>query len=462
MEMESIVVNGIMATDYSRLPENAVEATKKSVIDTLGTAVAGRKAKGCETIVQLLRGWGGKKEATVLTYNFKIPFPNAVFANSVMSRALDLDEVHDEGTVHPSVAIIPASLGAAEFMQGISGREFIAASAIGIDLICRMSLAPKVGSCVSGMNFSYQCGTFGAAAAVGKILGLSSDQMLNALGIAYSQAAGNSQCYLDGSLTVRVQQGLSAKAGAMSAILAQRGITGAKNFFEGKFGYFNIYHRGDFEKSILVDNFGEHFEGINVSQKPLYPCCKFTHAFIDAAKALANQHKITPDEIYRVKLEVTSSEVYNLVCDPMNIKQNPRTPVDAQFSLPYVVALALVKRDVALDDFSEETIKDHNVLKVARKVEIVFKPTEGRAVLPAPGIIEVQTVGGKQFASKVDFVKGHPQNPNSLKDCIEKMKVLINYSGCRGARNNSEQIADLLLNLEKLTDVCEIISLLNT
>jgi 2-methylcitrate dehydratase PrpD len=172
------------------------------------------------------------------------------------------------------------------------------------------------------MNFTYQCGTFGAAAAAGKILKLDHDQMINALGIAYSPAAGNSQCYVDGALTVRVQQGLSAKAGALSAVLAGRGITGAEEFFEGKFGYFNIYHRGQFDRDILLKDYGSHFEGIHVSQKPLYSCCKFNHASMDAARTLVREYQVKPHQIDTIKAVVTSQEVYNFVCDPIGVKQS--------------------------------------------------------------------------------------------------------------------------------------------
>jgi len=461
MKIEQSIVEGIQITDFDKLPENVIEATKKSAVDTLAVIIAGRKAEGCETLFQLVKEWGGKKEATILTYGKKVPFPNAVFVNAVMARAMDLDEVHDIGTVHPSACIIPATLGAAEVSNGVSGKEFIVANALGIDLICRMSLAPAIGSCVSGMNFTYQCGTFGATAAVGKLLRLDRHQMINALGIAYSQAAGNSQCFVDGALTIRVQQGLSAKAGALSAVLAQRGITGAENFFEGKFGYFNIYQGGKFDRNILLKDYGKHFEGIHVSQKPLYSCCKFNHASIDAARALVQEYKIKPNQIDQIEALVTSQEVYNFVCDPIDVKQNPRTLMDAQFSLPYTVALALVKGKVSLDDFTHEAIKDERVLKIARKVSVQLKPTEGRALLPAPGIIKLRTLDGKQFTKEVHFVKGHPNHPNSLEDCFEKMMACIDYSRCRKIKERYQQVRDLLMDLENVSDVREVITLLN-
>jgi 2-methylcitrate dehydratase PrpD len=461
MKVEQKIVDVIVKTRFEKLPENVIEATKKSIIDTLATTIAGRKAQGCETIVQLVKEWGGKREATVLTYGLKVPFPNAILANAVISRAMDLDEVHDSASVHPSVAVVPATFGAVEFMRGTSGKEFIVANTLGIDLVCRMSLAPTIGACVSGMSFSYQCGTFGAAAAVGRLLKLHQDQMVDALGIAYSQASGNAQSYHDGSLTIRVQQGLSAKAGAVSAVLAQRGITGPQNFFEGKFGYFNVYHGGKFDRNILTENLGEHFEGVNVSQKPLYPCCKFTHAFIDAARAIVNEEKITPDQILQVKAYVTSNEVFNVVCDPLDVKQKPRTTVDAQFSLPYTVAVALAKGQVTLDDFTEETIRDKEVLRVAEKVQAILKPVSGRAILPAPGMIELYTGDGRQYNKVVHFVKGHPSNPNSLKECIEKMRACIEYSKFKRARMNLQHLSDLLLNLEDVRDIRHIITLLD-
>jgi 2-methylcitrate dehydratase PrpD len=311
------------------------------------------------------------------------------------------------------------------------------------------------------MNFTYQCGTFGAAAAAGKVLRLDPHQMGNALGIAYSQAAGNSQCYVDGALTVRVQQGLSAKAGALSALLAQKGITGAENFFEGKFGYFNIYHRGQFDRNVLLKDYGKHFEGIQVSQKPLYSCCKFNHASMDAARALVREHRIEPDQIDQVQAVVTSQEVYNFVCDPIDVKRNPRTLVDAQFSLPYTVALAMVKKNVSLNDFTWEAIREEEVLSVARKVQVVLKPIEGRAVLPAPGIIEVRTADGKRFSKEVRFVKGHPENPNSIEDCLDKLKACIEYSRCEKILTHYPRLCDLLLNLENLGDIRPVITLLN-
>lgn len=462
MKVEHRIVKNIISTNFKNLSEELIEATKKSIIDTLATAIAGKKAKGCETIVRLLKEWGGKREATILSYGFEVPFPNAILANSVMSRALDLDEVHDNGTVHPSATVIPATLGAAEYMKGVSGKQFIVANALGIDLICRMSLTPAIGCSVSGMNFTFQCGTFGAAAAVGKLLKLNNYQMLNALGIAYSQAAGNSQCYIDGSLTIRVQQGLSAKAGAMSAVLAKRGITGAEHFFEGKFGYFNIYHGGRYDRNILLRNLGKQFEGVKVSQKPLYPCCKSTHAAIEAAIALVKEHTIMPDQIYKVTAVVTSKEDFNLLCDPLKVKKRPRTLVDAQFSLPYTIAFALVKNKVTLEDFNEKAIKNQEILKMADKVQIIFKPISGRAVMPAPGIIKLETVEGKQFTKEVKFLKGHPSNPNSLEECIEKMRVCIDYSKNKKAKNNFRKLADLLLDLENVRDVRQIITLLGS
>lgn len=461
MEIEQRIARSLVETDFKDLSKNVIEATQKSIIDTLGVIIAGRKAEGCETLFRLVKEWGGKKESTVLTYGLKVPFPNALLVNGVMARALDLDEVHDIGTVHPSACILPATLGAAEMIGGVSGREFIAASALGIDLICRMSLAPEIGACISGMNFSYQCGTFGAAAVVGRLLRFDDRQMVNASGIAYSQAAGNSQCYIDGSLTIRVQQGLSAKAGAVSAILAQRGITGAENFFEGKFGYFNSYHKGKFDRRVLLNGLGKHFEGVNVSQKPLYSCCKFTHGSIEAAKAIAKECRIVPDQIRQVRATVTCQDAFNLVCDPMEVKKKPRNVVDAQFSLPYTIALALVKGEVKLDDFTIEAIRDPAVLEMAQKVQVEFKPAGDRAVLPAPGIIHVETVEGKEFHREVNFVKGHPRNPNSLDDCLGKLRACMDYSKSKKMIRNFQKIADLLLDLEKVRDVRQLIVLLN-
>ena len=267
------LIRNFRAIRFEDIPGEAVEAAKKNLLDTLGAALAGSSAPGCQEVIALVREWGGNREASVINHGDMLPLPNAVFSNAVMARALDLDDLHEKGTLHSSATIVPVALGVAEYGKNVSGKDLIAAIVLGNDLTCRMALAPRISPAVTGISYSYTHGIFGGAAVAGRLLGLDETQMLNAMGIAYSQGVGNRQANVDGALTVRVQQGLTAKAGVVSALLAKKGITGAQNVLQGKYGYYTVFERNDYSPDVLTDNLGRHFEGRNISFK-LYSCCK--------------------------------------------------------------------------------------------------------------------------------------------------------------------------------------------
>ena len=273
------ILNHLTETQFDDLPEAVIDHTKKFILDSFGVAIAGASAPGCKEVVDLIRSWGGKPEATLLGYEGKVPSPSAAFANSVMMHALDFDDTLDESALHAHVTVLPAALAVAEFMGGVSGKDLINAVTLGVDLVCRLGLATQ--RPLSWVRTA-TCGSFGAAAASGKILRLDKEEMWNALGIVYSQTSGNAQCLVDGGLVKRMQPGFSAKAGVLSVFLAKRGITGAKDIFEGPYGFFNLYERGDYDQEKLCDELGKRFDGMKLSIKP-YPSCRMTHASIDAA-----------------------------------------------------------------------------------------------------------------------------------------------------------------------------------
>ncbi len=197
---------------YEDLPGSTVDMTKKDIMDTLGTALAGSTGDGVKIALDLMTDWDGKKESTVLGYGQKLPALSAAFINGTMAHARDYDDVHDRGIVHAGVSAIPSCLAVAERIGKVSGKEFITAIALGIDMMCRLGMAAGLSPATSGWHNTAIFGIFGSAAACGRLLKLDMNKMVNTFGIAYSQSSGNRQGRLEGTLTKRLQVALAVKA----------------------------------------------------------------------------------------------------------------------------------------------------------------------------------------------------------------------------------------------------------
>ena len=262
-----------------------------------------------------------------------------------MGHALDFDDTLDTGgSIHPGVSVLGAVLAVCDSLGGVTGKDLLLAVALGLDVSCRIALASTVDR---GWHRTAAMGVFGAAAAAGKLLRLTPEQMLAAFGIAYSQAAGNRQCILDGALTKRMQAGQAASAGVFSAVLAQTGFTGAHNIFDGRFGFFELYQPNGDDPSVLLRDLGTAFRGEALSYKP-YPCGRPLHAAIDAALAARAQLEIErADDIAAVTIEADPAG-HSDQFERGPAKRRPTQVVEAQFAQPFLVATALVHGKVGI------------------------------------------------------------------------------------------------------------------
>ena len=218
--------------------------------------------------------------------------------------------------------------------------------AAGLETICRLGVATRIGIIESGWMYTPLFGHFAATVAAGRVLGLDVTQMVNALGIVYSQVAGNHQVTRDGALTKRMQPGFAAQAALVSVQLAQRGVRGAQATFEGVDGFLRVYLRDRCDRDVLRKGLGEHYEFTELSYKP-YPCCRFNHTAIDAALALRASAGVSAERVRRIRVGV-NRQAYEAVATPVDVRKAPRTIVHAQFSLPFTVAAALVDGRVEL------------------------------------------------------------------------------------------------------------------
>jgi len=453
------LAQNVVDTRYEDLPQEAVEIAKKFIIDSIGVGIAGSSTPGNAETIRMVEEWGGKKESTIFVYGFRVPAPEAAFANSLFIHSPDYDDTDDRTATHANVTALPAALATAEKV-GSNGKAFITAVTLGVDLTCRLALASHL---FHGWHTTTTVGIFGATAAAGKILGLDRAQMVHALGIAYSQAAGNRQGREDGAATKRLQPAFAAKAGVTSALLAQRGTTGAQNIMQGQWGFFRLYHdqseKYDPDKwaEMLKNGLGTRFEGVNLAAKP-YPCVRCAHAPIDGALELVTKHDIRPEDVGEVTI-YTNERVLDTAGRPFVIRTDPE--VDAKFSIPYVVAVALTKREVRLEDFKEEAVRNPEIADLAKRVRVVVDPEfAGSRSVVGPIKIATKMKDGKEFSARVEFAKGHLHNPMSEIEIANKFRDCAKQSMKPISEHKIEQLITMLSELEQVHHIGEVVALI--
>jgi 2-methylcitrate dehydratase PrpD len=338
-------------------------ATRDDILDTFGCLLGGSGEPGIAELIRVVGGWGGVPQGQVILWQQRLPAPQAAMMNASMAHALDFDDTLDHGgSIHPGASVLAASLAVSDMLGGVPGEDLVLAIALGLDVSCRVALASTLDR---GWHRTAAMGVFGAAATSGKLLGLNVTQMVNALGVAFSQAAGNRQCIVDGALTKRLQAGQAASSGVLAALLAREGFTGAHDIFLGRFGFFQLYQPDGYDASKLTEGLGHKFRGDELSFKP-YACGRPQHAMLDAAIAARDQ----------LELETTAgvAEV-TVFCPPAlrneqflgaTHKRRPTQIVEAQFALPYLIAAAIVHGRVGIAEVAD--IHDAQVLELAGRI----------------------------------------------------------------------------------------------
>ncbi len=452
------LVRNVIATGYDGLPVEAVDTAKKCVIDTLGVIMAGSTAQGCDTIASMAKEWGGRQESTILAYGERVPSPNAAWVNATMARALDLDAYDSATAEHSSVATVTTALAVSELTGRVTGEEAITAITLGDDLAIRIRSAFKV---KAGMSpwVSSSFSVFPSAAVAGKLLRLDEDQMLNAMGLALCQVSNTIQGHQEGALTVRVHHGIGVRAGLLSALMAKKGITGPHHVLEGKFGLYPVYGQNKYDRDVLLAELGRQFLNTRISTKP-WPCCGAAYGAIEGTLQLVQEYDIHPEDVDEIIVYIDQS-AYAYTFEPSEEKRRPQTIPAAQFSIPYAVGTAVVYRDLTLDNFTEEGIKDSSVLAIASKVHAVIEP-ELTAIpsAQAPCLVEIKTRDGKIGPRKIGFVKGSPQNPMTVEECIDKFRKCLSFAVKPLPKENVEAVIDITKELETVSDIARIARLL--
>jgi len=454
MEIEKRFTQFLSETEFDDLPKEPVDMIKNVILTVMGAIIAGATCEGCGAVVNQVKEWGGKEEATILIYGGKVPAHNAALANSTMARALDICDSTFPG-IHIGSSSIPTALAAAELAGGCSGKDFLAAIVLGTEVASRINSV----SDYDGFDPTGVCTLFATSAIASKILHLNSAQTLNALALAFNKSGGSFQSNIDGSLAVRLIQAFVSQGGIICAQLAKRGITGPKNFIEGIYGYFHLYAKDKYNKEGLIDELGERFDLMKTVFKS-YPSCGATISSTDAILALVREKGLVPEDVNTIDIRVPPY-MYKLVGHQFTIGDNPR--VNAQFNIQYCVANALLRRGSKLSHFEESYIREPRIMEIIKKIHVAPDPgleDPRRPGFSAGSEMKVTTKDGSIYHKSVTIPSGFPGNPLTDEEHKEHFGDCVSYGGKPLRRENIDTVTPLISHLEDVEDVRSFLPLL--
>ena len=452
-----------VALKYEDIDRRTIDNAKIFMLDCIGTMLSGRQTESAKSITAAAAAVGGTEDCTVAGRPERTNVMFAALINGTSGHSQDYDDDHREGIQHSSVAVLPAVLALGEKHKK-SGKDVLVAYIFGSDVTIR------AGEAFLGYTFygiwhpTGTCGVFGAAAGASKVLGLNVRQTTYALGVAGSESAGIGEFNEVGAWTKRFHAGRSAMGGVLAAYMGQNYFFGPPTVFEGRHGFFRAFSfkgsaedprpDGIYDLSKLTDNFGKKWEMADISIK-LHSCCRFSNNYCDCAIDIHNQG-VDVTQIESIHADCNQFAINN-VCAPEEMKRHPKNIVNAQFSLPYVIAVGLIKGKVLPESFTEESITDPAANALCDKTTWSLDK-EFEAVYPAyyPARVTVKTKDGKTYVGEVKYPKGDPENPATKEEVIEKF--LANASDSIGSVN-ARKIIDTVFAIEELDDISKLMEL---
>jgi len=442
------------AIDYASLPNAVVERVKSLVLDLTGIGVRARfDADSTPALFDTVQRLGlDAGRCSVIGEPTRFAPPAAALINGTLAHSLDFDDTHAAGSIHPSAPIVPAAFAAAE-MVGATGRDVIAAIVAGYEIQIRMSLALVPSRQYErGFHPTATCGVFGAAAAAGRVLGLSAAKMESAFGLCGSMASGSMQFLYDGAWNKRFHVGYAAMNGLIAAVAAAEDYRGAAQALEGKAGFLHAYTSEPMLENATAD-IGQVFETLSIAVKP-YPACRYSHAALDAIIALRAEHEIDPSEVLSVEVGLPLTG-HKIIGEPRESKQRPRTVVDGQFSMAFVGAVALREGRMAWNDYGRH-LADRDTLALCKRIHtIADEAAEAEYPANMSAVVRIDTSRGG-FERLVVTPKGEPSNFMTDAELIEKFNQLV------GPYLGSEQrhtLSSALLALDETEDIAALLAL---
>ena len=433
---------------YENLSPEVIKRTKLLILDTVGIIIRARHdAESTSSLVSAIEKLEMSNGSCQVFSDKKTYSPSAAaLLNGTLAHSLDFDDTHAEASLHSSAPILSAALAAAQ-MNKSSGQELITACVVGYEVQIRLGLAGGASAHYKkGFHPSATCGIFGAAAAAGFLMGLTKEQYISAFGIALSQSAGSMQFLTDGAWTKRSHVGQAAQNGLSCAIMAGEGFKGPSKAFEGQWGYLHSYASGGNIKK-AIDGLGEKFETLNLGVKP-YPSCRYSHAAIDGLIELKKELNFSSEDLDDVDIGLSETAL-NIIGYPLNDKQNPKSIVDGQFSMPFCAAVTVKSGGLQWDDYKNH-LNNSDTLSLCNKIK-VSPDKDAEECCPEYMSAKVKVVvKGKKHEKFVKIPKGEPENFMDDAEFISKFQGLTEpYL----SKQRVDQLTDLMLKMDKANNV---------
>jgi len=443
-------VRGLVLDD---VPSEVREKAKLILLDTLGIALASSTMDFGHMVLDVARVLGGARESRLIGTQQKVAAANAVLANGTLAHGLDYDDTLEEAIVHTGCCGAVTALAVGE-ATGASGKQMLEAAVAGIEVMCKVGLVAPGKFHARGFHPTALCATFGAAAAAGKLYGLEASQWADAFGICGSQSSGIIEYLADGTWSKRLHPGWSGHGGIIAVLLAAKGFRGPASVFEGKHGFYRSFGGdGEYHLERLAE-LGKSWEIRRIAFKS-YPCGSISHPYMDCALKLRRKHSFRPEDIEEITCRTAEGPVHRL-WEPLKEKQRPATSYGAKFSLPYSIAVMLVRGRAGLEEFSDQAIHDAELLSLAEKVRYELDPT-----IDYPrhfsGHVRIKLRGGTILEESQPYPRGGLESPLPPEEIEDKFRA---NAGLVLPREKIEKIVASVKNLERLPSIEALSSLL--
>jgi 2-methylcitrate dehydratase PrpD len=444
------IAKRVRAMRFEDLPREAIHWAKIGIVDYAGVTLAGSNEDAARLVELALAPGAGP--SVVFGSDRRVGLLDAAAINGAASHALDFDDCNNTFGGHPSVPLLPALFALADDI-GASGRDFLTAYVTGFEVETKIAMGVHFHHYTKGWHPTATLGTFGAAAACAKLMGLDEERTATALAIAASFASGIKANF--GTMVKPLHVGHCTRNGLFAALLAREGYTAnAGSVFEHKHGFFEVFNgAGNYDPSKILPAWANPLDivkpGIAIKQ---YPCCGSTHPALDAMLELVRRHGLKPEQVARIE-----SWTHERRLEHTN-RPNPNSALDAKFSVQYCLSRALTDGAIKIEHFEGETFRDPAVRRVLPRVQVAAYTT---AQFPADNHfgaeVKVTTIDGKVFAMKVDEPRGRTSaNPLSVELLKEKFE---NCSARVLPQDAIWRLFAAIESFESLTDVREVTAL---
>lgn len=432
------VAEAVSRLDYAQLDPDIVHGAKRILLDTLAAMLAGVSTEEVQIVCRAVQEWGGAGDSPVWGTAYRFSAPDATLVNGTAAHAREVDDFG--GCGHSGAVVVPAVLAAAPARE-ISGKDILTSIVAGYEVAVRATDA--VGGYkqhnADGWHSTGTAGAFGAAAAAARMLGLDQTKTTSTLGLAGTYTGGVWAFIVDGAMSKRLHAGKAAQTGLVAAQLAAQGFTGPGAIFEDTWGSFlNTYASETADPEALLQDLGQNWNGLFRSGFKPYACCRGIHSSLDAAFNLKEKHGIQPEDIEQIIVRGSEQTVRQLG------KVNVETILDAQFSIPYSLALVFIVGRASLDEYEGHWLYDAGIKDFARRVHVVAD--RNRALTEEPAV-EIHLSDGSVVMDSVAIARGDSRNPMSDAELQQKFNRLASR---RLKPDRLEKVSELVWHLEEL------------